>query len=668
MPRDHTITRLARVKLRESGLTDNDAKILGIKTLTATQTSNLSSTFDSLPTLQLPYHDEHGKATGFYRLRYLQQPVGFNRHRWHKYTQPPNTSPAVYLPTAKGINWDNVFSDVSIPLFITEGELKAAAGCKYDFLTIGLGGVYAFRSAKFGLGFLPELERCVWRQRLVMLIFDSDVATNPQVAQALHHLATELIDRGAVVSIAHLPALGDNGKTGLDDLLVARGAAGLTHVVEEAELVEASQALWRLNTEYAYILNPGLVVDLAKNWTISAANFTGHYAANRYYYETSKDKLVKRPSAPAWIRWPLRHQLNAIVYSPGKPRVTDDNELNLWEGWGVDATAGDYQPWIELLDYVFAGQPAARKWFEQWAAYPLHYPGEKLYTSVLIWGVNQGTGKSLIGYTLGRIYGSNFREIHQSDLMSLRNTWAAGCQFVLGDEVIGSDRRTDTDRLKGLITQQQCVIDKKYVPEYTIVDRTNYYFTSQHPGAFFLDDQDRRFFVHELEQTPLPDEFYTRYDAWYRSDSGVAALFHRLLRVDLTGFNPHARAMMTKAKADMVDDARSDLGAWVARLHQDPDAVLRLDDQVLPSDLWTNKQLLALYDPDHRTRVTANGLGRELKRAGFTRLGHLPTQAYGVQRVYVVRNVEHWHTARSTEAIRHFDRYFGPAAAKEARY
>lgn len=67
-------------------------------------------------------------------------------------------------------------------------------------------------------------------------------------------------------------------------------------------------------------------------------------------------------------------------------------------------------------------------------------------------------------------------------------------------------------------------------------------------------------------------------------------------------------------------------------------------------DLWRAEDLLALYDPMEKKRVTANGLARELKRAGFVR----PAGTVGVRtsqgqvRLWAVRNAARYERATLT--------------------
>ena len=106
----------------------------------------------------------------------------------------------------------------------------------------------------------------------------------------------------------------------------------------------------------------------------------------------------------------------------------------------------------------------------------------------------------------------------------------------------------------------------------------------------------------------------------------------------------------------MISDIQSDLGGWVRTLVANPDHVLRLGKLVLSRDLFTNKELLGLYDPSGGTGTTANGLGRELKRAGFAQVcqGRSLRLSSGSQdRYYVVRNQEKWKKASSTACVKH---------------
>ena len=138
--------------------------------------------------------------------------------------------------------------------------------------------------------------------------------------------------------------------------------------------------------------------------------------------------------------------------------------------------------------------------------------------------------------------------------------------------------------------------------------------------------------------------------------NGPSKLHRWLLGVDLGDFNPAAPAYYTQAKDRMIADTQSDVGTWVRQLLATPDAFLRVGEVKLTKDLYTNKELLRLYDPEQRGRLTANGLGRELKRAGARQvLGGAPVKGPdgSLDRYYAVRNVDHWLAAELAAVREH---------------
>jgi hypothetical protein len=108
----------------------------------------------------------------------------------------------------------------------------------------------------------------------------------------------------------------------------------------------------------------------------------------------------------------------------------------------------------------------------------------------------------------------------------------------------------------------------------------------------------------------------------------------------------------------MMRDSKSDIGIWVQQLREDPDSILRIGEVQINLDLFTTKRLLALYDSDGKTRVTANGLGREMKRAGFRQAFDgkvIRVGSKSVDRYYVVRNTEKWLRAGLKEIQVHLE-------------
>jgi len=682
-PMQREAHELAVAKLETSGLTELDMAALRMDALGPMATQKLHESFKPICSLRITYWDPTDltkplaamdKWPPFYRLRYLR-PDGDKKDDI-RYTNEPIAGVVAYFPPI--VDWPAIVADPNATLIITEGELKAAKACKEGYPCIGLGGVWNFRSSSLGVTFLRELEAFNWVKRRVYIMFDSDVVTKTGVQDALNSLAEELMNRGALPFIVLIPDGDEGKKQGLDDWCVNNPNSSLLELCQRHQPLTQVRKLFELNDKLVYIMDKGIVVDRHSGNKMATSQFKEAYQ-NLDYSELTINadggiSLKKAPVATHWLKWPLRGQVSTMTYKPGAEKIlfpSDPNRsaLNLWPGWGLQPAVGDVEPFLQLVNHLFTGADKQDlEWFLRWCAYPIQYPGTKLFTAAVIHGVKHGTGKSLIGYTLARIYGKNFTEINQTSLHGGFNSWAEAKQLVMGDDVTGTNKRQDNDLLKKLITQQELRVNAKFMPEYVVPDCVNYLFNSNHPDSFFLEDNDRRFFIHEVLVGPLDEAFYMDYSLWLDAGGG-AALFDYMLKLDLGDFNPSAPARRTLAKDQMTQDTRSDLGSWVYKLRHEPDQVLRVGEAVVPGDLFTAGELHVIYDPENQKRVTANGLGRELRRAAIPRAnqGKPVAGPKGTDRYYVIRNHERWLEASHAELAAQLELQANPGAKSKGK-
>lgn len=653
-------TDLGKEKVLSSGITTTQAKSLGMYEVPSA--AKLDKSFEARPALVLPYHGvdkkplaSHPRWPNFYRIRYLgKQPKSFKQaagEKERRYAQPPKTGVCAYLPTC--CDWPKISQDPEQEVIITEGELKAAAASLEGFPTIGLGGVWNFRSSKEGVWFLPELEKFDWARRTVYICFDSDYMSKPNICAAINALCDELQERGALIRLLTLPDGEDDSKIGLDDFLVNENesAEKLRELIKHSEPLGMTSALWRMNKEVLYVEDPGMVIVEESGQKLSGDKFKGESRwatlSTTQTRVSAKGDIIreKTSAAQVWMKWPLRRSVKGVTYAPGEDRFTADNQFNQWVGWGLEPEKGPVKPWLDLTRYLFEdSEPGALEWFYDWCAYPIQNPGAKMFTAVVVHGLAQGTGKTLLGYTLGRIYGENYKEIEDDDLEE--TYWAENKQFILGDEITGKDNRQYMNKLKRLITKSSIDINIKFVPQYPLPNCMNFMFTSNHGDSFFLEDKDRRFFVVEVIGDPLPEKFYLDYDEWYKGD-GAAHLMHWLQTRKINPeFNPAAPAPRTHAKERMISATKGNVGAWVQELKEFPDQVLRIGQKRHTRDIFSSRELLQMYEAtDPNSRVTSVGLGRQLSNAGFRQVNQgqpIKGPDGRMERFFAVRNVDTW--------------------------
>jgi len=638
-------------KLKSSALTLEDAKKLGFS---VTENANsLENHFFKVAAFEIPYYDQKGKATGFYRIRYLAPTrkgvARATKTKDRRYDQPAALLPALYLPKLlpKGQSWERVFANPELPLVFTEGELKAACAVKHGIPTIALGGVWNFKSKKNGLLRLPVFDQINFKNRTVFIIFDSDSATNPQVLHAQFKFAEELFHAGATPLIVNIPKE-DGKKHGIDDYIVEYGAKAFKELItdENNHIPFAfNKEMLRLNSEIAVVTNPVAVLhyESGQLWTRNDAQmmYANRRMLEQQIRQPTKTELKNNPDAEEvitykevsvfdkWLQWESRGAVWQPVYEPGLEKFIkldpERTNFNMWNGWGAVPKKGDVSLWHWLLKQVFKNaQPEHVKWFEQWCAYPLQNPGVKMFSCPILFGQLKGTGKSLVGLTLMSIYGENGGEITDTQLEDERNVFAAKKQFILANEVTGSDKRTMVGRLRNLITQHTVNINIKYQPDYTIRDVINYFFTSNQLDAVYMEDDERRFFVHEVLGPKLIEVDAAKvkaYDSWLSSGEAAAALFHYFLNLDLTGFDPTAPAPNTASKQTMVEANRTEVETWCYKLREDPDTCLRVGGKIIPFGLFRCSDLVDIYAGDGK-RPYDKTMSNALRKAGFAKAAH----------------------------------------------
>ncbi len=622
---------------------------------------------------QLPYFNLKGLPTGFFRYKFLQHKAtrGFAAlvlpsKAPPKYGQPKGSGCAVYMPPLLDTPWAVVARDPSQSLVITEGEKKAACGTMLGVPTLGLGGVWNFTSSAAGQELIPDLEQFVWLGRNVVICFDSDVRYKPEVNAALNRLAAILTNRGAIVAVVYVPAADKDAKQGLDDYLAGHENSDKLEAYREllsrAEEVEAGAMLRRLKATVAFIVATSEVVTLETGIIHRHGDFVSAAYRNWTYALRSMRKdgtegLTTKYAAAEFMQDPHRTEVARIEYLPGLPSQivehSGERVYNAWPGWACSPSkVGTIKPWEDLLDFLLQeATPQERQWLRRWFAYPVRHPGTKLYSAVLVWSPEQGSGKTLLGETMKYIYGANYRKIDSRELANSFNEWARHRQFVLGDEISIGDKRADSDNLKNMITGSEITINSKGLRQYTVKDCINYYFTSNHPDAVFLEDRDRRFFIQESPSEKREKAFYDGYMKWLEADGGAARLLHYFTEeIDLGDFDPTAEAPATRSKQRMIMDGKSDIAMRVTQLKED--CATGRGDYHLPFTLATSAEILrklyAGHDPA-TLPVKVNGLARALRAHGFKQAYHgdpVQVEDYGGLRLWVMRGeTKKWATA-----------------------
>lgn len=261
----------------------------------------------------------------------------------------------------------------------------------------------------------------------------------------------------------------------------------------------------------------------------------------------------------AWMEHPLRTivRKTEVGFDPG----CKDQAItcNLWSGWPTQPAKGSCSRIIELARHMCSSESKSADlfdWLMRWCAYPIHHPGAKMKSCVVVCGP-QGAGKNMLFEdVLMAIYRDYGRVIDQDAIEDKFNDWASRKLFLIADEVLSrSEVYHVKNKLKRFVTGDTIRINPKNMGAYDERNHVNMVFLSNETMPVLLEEDDRR---HAVLRTPpaLPQEFYTAVAAEIHN-GGVAAFHDYLLNdVDLAGFTEHSRPPWTDAKLELIDLGR----------------------------------------------------------------------------------------------------------------
>ena len=678
----HDIEKIIATHFEESALDAQDVEKMGIEPLVAEKVQELLG--DARPGYRIPYFTRTGAKTPFYRVRFVGEGTGFAKQgeRPAKYKQPANTPADVYLPPLlpNGKTWDDVLKDPSVPLLITEGEKKAACATKHGVHTLGLGGVWSFKSKRQQKMLIEPLENVAWRGRPVIVVFDSDAAENEQIIAAEVELSQTLTKKGgAEVSVLRIPHDPGGAKLGVDDYIYLNGAEAFIELCSTAQVLdEYTRMLWDLQRKVVFIKDNGMVVAPDTHLTMRPQDFTrSHYAHWTVQVPNARGTGSRRVCiAQEWMDWPHRREAHTMDFVPGRPLFFTTPEgsrvYNTWRQWGCEPKRGSVAPFHRFMTHLFEGNKEAIHWVTCWLALPLQEPGEKLETAVSIWSEETGTGKTTLGRLVQGIYGkwndprnSHWLLLEGAALEASFNSWAGRALFCLVDDLTLSKTRATriSEFLKPLITQSTVTVNEKFKNPYTVTARTNFLFTSNHPDQIRIDPSDRRFFVQHVTETKMPEDMQEELYSWLKGP-GSAALFYYLLHYDLRGFSRTTPPLMTAAKTQAIELNRGDVEREVDLIISDHQSGAS-SQLAADCDLFTAEQITASLR-ETGDRVSARHISAVLAQHKHAMwMGKVKLSDGRVRSLYAIRNLSKWDKIRRSrrygklrEVAEHWEEHF----------
>ena len=258
-----------------------------------------------------------------------------------------------------------------------------------------------------------------------------------------------------------------------------------------------------------------------------------------WFYNWEKDKTMK-----------TYYNFN---YYPND-NLTPKNCKNLWKPFPILKTVLDPNASTsKITSFIKTLLGDCAEYVLNWLAHVVQRPERKTEVCILLYG-SQGCGKSTIGeYILRKIIGLDKMIItSKSDKMFGRFVNTQGKLLAVLNEASGKDTFNICDVLKDAITCSITEQEKKGIDAVSVIDYTNYIFTTNNINSVKIPEDDRRFMPIEINPVLKNNKSYFK-ELYADLDNDVIMrkFYEELITKDLSNVNLVADRPETELMKDM---------------------------------------------------------------------------------------------------------------------
>jgi hypothetical protein len=191
-----------------------------------------------------------------------------------------------------------------------------------------------------------------------------------------------------------------------------------------------------------------------------------------------------------------------------------------------------------IVKVICRGEEAHAEYVLNWLARLVQHPELAGEVALVVRSTEKGTGKSLFGRYVVKLFGQHGMHItHAPHLTGRFNAHLHDCCVLFADEAFFAGDKVHEGALKGLITEDTLTIEGKYRNAITVRNRLHVLIVSNKDWVVPASIDERRFAVFEALDIHQGDHPYFRAIVEQMNNGGLAAMLHELKHHDISGFN-----------------------------------------------------------------------------------------------------------------------------------
>jgi len=294
--------------------------------------------------------------------------------------------------------------------------------------------------------------------------------------------------------------------------------------------------------------------------------------------------------------------------------VDNKGRLNLWRGFAMEPTSGDWGLMQRHVYRVLAQRDRdSFKYIMRWAAWTVQNPGIPA-RAVLSFRGKPGVGKGVFLRGLVWIFGQHgFHTSSPGHVYGRFNDHLRDCCFLFADEALAPEDSTSVSKMKALITEPTLPVEGKGKK---IVQSPNCLHIAMASNADWsapVEKDDRRYAVFDAKLDIIDKvERKAYFEALYaeQRNGGRAAMLHDLLAMDLGDWSPE----------EIPDtDARDEMKLLGRSPYYDPVREVLGDVTDGRMLIGETRKLLPSREPDEYERKHEKMLAAAMRELGWER-------------------------------------------------
>jgi hypothetical protein len=232
---------------------------------------------------------------------------------------------------------------------------------------------------------------------------------------------------------------------------------------------------------------------------------------------------------------------------------------NLFYGFGVEAEEGDCSRILQHIgEVICSGNKIVTEAFIKLLAWQIQNIGKPSRVITALKSKQQQTGKGfLLDAILAPIYGNaGFTTKDINQITSRFNDSMRGRAYVFLDEALFSGDRRAADSIKSASTASTMAIETKGMPISPFPVGINFFLTTNHDDAAFIEEHDARYWIIEVSSHRFGDHEYFAKLLYEVENGGREAFLYHLLNVDVSDFIPSVHVPKNnEAKSAMIQSS-----------------------------------------------------------------------------------------------------------------